>query len=91
MPIIYCTDIASEADLQVYRAMVRSEAALVVFETQNRWDATTAPIWAYTDIASDADHVVFICDNPWDAHLIIYGTDIRSDAGWQNADKQHLL
>jgi Tol biopolymer transport system component len=91
MPKLFKTDIAAEANLKVFVTDIRSEADLVVFETTSQWDATSAQVWCYTDIQSDADKIVFFADSQWDADIIIYKTDIQSDAGWQNSGKSDLL
>lgn len=91
MPVLYRTDIASEADLKVYVTDIRSEADLVVFETENHWDATAQEVWSYTDIRGEAQKVVHFTSDSWDADLKIFRTDIQSDAGWNDPGKSGLL
>lgn len=91
MPKLFRTDIASEADLKVFVTDIRSEADLVVYETTSQWEATEPQIWCYTDIRGEADKVVHFSDAQWDADLIIFKTDIQSDAGWLNSAKSGLL
>lgn len=91
MPVLYRTDIASEADLRVFVTDIRSEADLVVFETTSNWEATEPAVWAYTDIRGEADRVVHFTGDRWDADLSIYRTDIQSDAGWNDTAKSSLL
>ena len=91
MPVLYRTDIASEADLRVFVTDIRSEADLVVFETTSNWEATEPAVWAYTDIRGEADRVVHFTGDRWDADLCIFRTDIQSDAGWNDNSKSSLL
>jgi len=46
---------------------------------------------ASTNIQSEADKTVYFTAAQWDADLIIYKTDIPSDAGWVNSAKSGLL
>ena len=91
MPKLFKTDIASDADLTVYVTDIRSEADLVVYETTSEWEATEAAVWCYTDIRTDADKVVHFADGAWNAQLVIFKTDVKSDAGWQNSGKSDLI
>jgi len=91
MPVLYKTDIASDADLQVCFISIRAEADLVVFESSSAWEATESHIWCYTDIRSEANRVVYVTDSPFEADLLVFRTDIQSDAGWQNSSKSGLL
>ncbi len=91
MPKLFKTDIASSADLKVFVADIRSEADLVIHETTDMWAATVAPVWCYTDIQSEADKTVCFVSSQWEADLIVFRTDIASDAGWQNDGKSGLL
>jgi hypothetical protein len=91
MPKLFKTTISSEADLKVFVTDIRSEADLVVYETTNQWEATESPIWCYTDIQGEADKVVYFTDGQWDADIIIFKTDVQSDAGWQNSSKADKL
>ncbi len=91
MPKLFKTDIASSADLKVFVTDIRSEADLVIFETTDMWAATESPIWCYTDIQGEADKTVCFVSSQWDADLVIYKTDVQSDAGWNNNDKAGLL
>ncbi|HNY92785.1 MAG TPA: DUF6150 family protein [bacterium] len=91
MPVLYKTDIASDADLQVCFISIRAEADLVVFESSSAWEATESHIWCYTDIRSEANRVVYVTDSPFEADLLVFRTDIQSDAGWQNSGKSGLL
>lgn len=91
MPVLYRTDIESEADLKVFVTDVRSEAHLVVYETESRWEATVPEIWCYTDIRTEADRVVFFTDSEWNADLKIHRTDIQSDAGWLDHSRTGLI
>jgi len=79
---LFQTDIASEANLKVFVTDIRSEAELIVYETTDQWLATESPIWCYTDIQSDADKIVYFTQAQWDADLVVYKTDVQSDAGW---------
>jgi hypothetical protein len=78
MPRLFKTDIASEANLKV-------------FVTANAWDATESAIWCYTDVQSEADRIVYFAGSQWDADLVIFRTDVQSDAGWINTAKSSLL
>ena len=91
MPKLFVTDIASVADLKACVTDVRSEADLIVYETTDEWAATESPIWCYTDIQSEADKTIYFADSPFDADLIVFKTDVQSDAGWANSAKSHLL
>ena len=91
MPILYKTDIASDADLKVFVTDIRSDADLVMYETTSNWEATVGHIWCYTDIRSEAAKVVYFTDSQWDADIKVFKTDIQSDAEWLNSDKQSLL
>lgn len=91
MPKIFITDIESDAELKVFVAEIRPEAHLVVFETTSQWEATEPQIWCYTDIRSEADKVVCFTGGAWNADLVIYRTDIQSDAGWQDSSREGLL
>ncbi|MBN1316573.1 MAG: hypothetical protein JXA42_13940 [Anaerolineales bacterium] len=91
MPILFKTDIASEADLKVFVAGIRSEADLVVYETTDRWMATDDAIWCYTNIQGEADKIVYFVSAQWEADLIVFKTDIQSDAGWADSAKAGLL
>lgn len=91
MPVLYKTDIASEADLKVFVTDIRNEADVVIYETTSQWDATESHIWCYTDIRNEAAKVVYFTDSQWDADIKVYKTDIQSDAEWLNSDKQSLL
>lgn len=91
MPVLFKTDIGSDADLKVFVTDIRSDADLVVFETTNQWEATEGPIWCYTDIRSEAAKVVFFTTGQWEADLVIFKTDIQSDAEWLNSEKAGLF
>lgn len=91
MPKFFKTDIESEADLRVTVTQIRSEAHLVVYETENQWEATDQPVWYYTDVRSEADKVVFFTESTWNADLVIFLTDIKSDAGWLDSGKDDLI
>ena len=91
MPVMYRTDIESEADLKVFVTDIRSEADIVVFETTDSWSATEPQIWCYTDIRGEAGRIVFFTDGQWDADLTVFLTDIQSDAGWNDTSKSGLL
>jgi hypothetical protein len=91
MPKLFKTDVASDADLRVAVADVRSEADLIVFETVDAWAATEPGIWTYTDVRSEADKVICFVDAPWDADLVIFRTEIQPEAGWQSGRKAGLF
>lgn len=91
MPVLYKTDIASDADLKVCLTDIRSEADLIVFESSSPWEATEAQIWCFTEIRSEAAKAVYITDSAFEADLIVFRTDIQSDAGWQNSGKAGVL
>jgi hypothetical protein len=76
---------------KLHKTDIRSEADLIVYETQNQWEATEGPIWWYTDIQSEADKSVYFAEAKWDADIIVHKTDIQSDAGWVNSSKVGLL
>jgi hypothetical protein len=88
---LFQTDIASEANLKVFVTDIRSEAELIVYETTDQWLATESPIWCYTDVQSDADKIVYFTQAQWDADLVVYKTDVQSDAGWVDSTKSSLL
>jgi len=75
----------------VFVTDIRSEADLIVYETTDQWAATEGSIWCYTDIQSEADKKVYFTDAQWDANLVIYKTDVQSDAGWVDSTKSGLL
>jgi len=91
MPKLYKTDIESDADLKIHVTDIRSEAHLIVFETQSAWEATAPQIWCYSQIRSDADKVVFFTDGAWNADIVVFITDVQSDACWQDSSKEGLL
>ena len=91
MPKMFKTDIASEADVKVFVTDIRSEADLVVYETTDQWAATESTVWCYTDTQSEADKVVYFTGGQWEADVVIYRTDIQSDAEWVNSGKESLL
>ena len=91
MPKLFRTDIESEADLKVHVADIRSEADLVIFETTSAWEATEPQIWCYTDIRGEADKVVCFVSDRWNADLVVFRTDIQSDAGWNDSSKSGVL
>ncbi|MBU0493472.1 MAG: hypothetical protein KKA73_16410 [Chloroflexi bacterium] len=91
MPKLFVTDIASAADLKAFVTDIRSEADLIVYETADEWAATESPIWCYTNIQGEADKTVCFVNSAFDADLIIFKTDVQSDAGWSNSAKSHLL
>ena len=91
MPKLFKTDIASDADLKVFVTDVRSEADVVVYETSDAWAATESTVWCYTDIRTEADKVVHFTSDKWDADLVIFKTDIQSDAEWLNSGKAGIL
>lgn len=91
MPILFKTDIASDADLKVYVTDIRSDADLVVYETTSQWEASGSPVWYYTSIRADAAKTVYFTSSKWEAELIIFRTSVQSDAAWINSSKSHLL
>ena len=91
MPKLFKTDIQSEANIKVFTCDIRSDADIIVFETQSEWEATEKQIWCYTNIQSDADKIVFFTSGPWDADIVIFKTDIQSDAEVINSSKSDLL
>jgi hypothetical protein len=91
MPKLFRTDIASEADLKVFVTDIRPEAHLIVYETTDEWIATEDPIWCYTDVRSMASRSVYFTSSPLEADLIIFKTDVPSDAGWADSTKSDLL
>lgn len=88
---MFITDIESDADLKVFVADIRSEAHLVVYETDSEWEATEQQIWAYTTIRSEADKVIYLTDGAWNADIVIFKTDIQSDAEWLDNSKAGIL
>jgi hypothetical protein len=91
MPVLYKTDISSDADLKVCFTDIRPEADLVIFESSSPWEAAEAPIWCYTDIRGEAAKAIYITGSAFEADLIVFKTDVQSDAGWQNGAKSGLL
>ena len=91
MPVLYRTDIASEADIKVFRTDIRSEADLVIFETSSSWEAEAPLIWCYTDIQSEAGLLVHFTSDSWDADLKVFITDIQSDVQWLDPSRSNLL
>jgi len=91
MPVLYKTDIASEADVKIHFTTIRSEADVVIFETTSQWEATSGAIWCYTDIRGEAAKTITITDSAWEADLIAFKTDVQSDAQWLNSGKSGLL
>lgn len=91
MPIVFKTDIGSEADLKVFVTDTRFDADLVAFETTDAWAATAATNWCYTTIRGEAHKVVHFVNARWEADLAVFWTDIQSDAGWVAGGKEHLL
>jgi hypothetical protein len=64
---------------------------LVVYETASPWEATEPGIWCYVDVRGDADRVVCFTEGGFDADLVVFRTDVQSDAGWLNSDHSGLL
>lgn len=91
MPILFETDIAAEADVKVYVTDIRSEADAVIYETTDPWAATESQVWCYTDIRGEASKVVYFAGSAWEADLVIFRTDIQSDAEWVNGGKAGLV
>lgn len=91
MPVLYKTDIASDADVKVFVTDIRSEADLIAFETTDTWAATEPQIWCYTDIRSDASKAICLVEIAFDADIVVFFTDVQSDACWVNNDKTGLL
>ena len=91
MTKVYRVDCSAEAELKVFVTDIRMDADLIVFETNDMWEATEPGVWWYTDIMSEADCVVCFTKSPWDADLIIYKTRIQPDSGWVNGAKTNLL
>lgn len=91
MPILFKTDIASDADLKVYVTDIRSDADLAIYETTSQWEASSSEIWYYTSIRSEAKKAVHFTSSKWDADLVVFRTNIQSDAGWINSGKSHLI
>lgn len=91
MPKLFKTDIHSEADIKVFISTIGSEAHLIVFETQSQWEATVPQIWCYTTVKSEANKTVFFVDGAWDADMVIFKTDIQSDAEVVDGSKANLL
>jgi len=91
MPKFFATDIESDADLRVHITSIRSEAHLVIYETTSQWEATEPQIWTFVDIRSDADKVVYFSDGAWNADIVVFKTDIVSDAGWLDSSKEGLF
>jgi hypothetical protein len=91
MPLLFKTDVSSEADVKVFVTDIRGEADLVVYETAEQWAATESWIWCYTDIRSEADKTMYFASDRWGAEMVIFKTDIQSDAGWTKEEKPGLL
>ncbi len=91
MPKLFKTDSASAANVKVFVTDIRSEADLVMYESTDQWAATESQVWCYTDIQSEADKTVYFTTSRWEADLIVYKTDVQSDAGWVNGEKATLL
>ena len=79
------------ADIKVFITTVRGEADLIVFETTSPWEATEPGIWCYVDVRGEAERVAHFTEAQWNADLVVFRTDVISDAGWQNADRSGLL
>ncbi len=91
MPRMYRTDAPSDADVRVYFVSSVHEADVVVFETDDQWDADQDYVWFYTGVRSDADKVVYVADSPWAAELLVYRADFRYEVEWRDPGKAHLL
>ena len=91
MPVLYKTDIPSDADLKICFTDIRSEADLIVFESASPWEAAEPQIWCYTDIRSEAAKAICLTDSVFDADLVVFKTDVQSDAGWQNSAKAGMI
>lgn len=91
MPILFKTDIASDADLKVHVTDIRSDADLAIYETSSQWEASGAAVWYYTGIRTEAARAVYFTSSKWDADLVVFRTTAQSDAGWINASKSGLL
>ncbi len=91
MPLLYKTDIVSDADVKVFVTDIRSEADLIAYKTSDAWAATESQIWCYTDIRSEANKAVCFVDMAFEADIVVFITDIQSDACWVNSGKSGLL
>lgn len=91
MPILHRTDLPAEADIRVYLTAIQPEADVVFFAAGNRWEAATTSVWYWTDVGSEASKIVCFVASQWEADLTAYQTDVATEAGWQNADKEALL
>ena len=91
MPILFKTDIASDADLKVYVTDIRSDADLAIYETTSQWEVSSSVVWYYSSIRSEAKKAVYFASSKWDADLIIFRTQVQSDAAWINSGKSHLI
>ena len=87
MPKLFATDIPAEAQLKYCVTGIRSDAHAVIHQTTDQWAATDPLVWFWTDIRSEADKLACKVDSAFDADIVVYFTDIASDAEWLDGSK----
>ena len=87
---IYQADSRSQASVVVYVTDNRSQADLVVYESSSLPYGNEG-LWFFTDNRARAKNYVYFVSNRSQADLVIYMTNNRSQAGWINSSKKHLI
>ena len=89
---LFTVDYASDSDFKVIVVEHASQADIKVYleEVVSQVQGNRG-IWHFTNIRSDADKKVLFVKYQSQADLKIYFVEYRSQAGWINENKKHLL
>lgn len=80
------------ADLKVCEVTTPSRADLIVYVTDREYQAAgNEGNWMFVDREYRADFKIFWVDREYRADLKVYFTNNRSQAGWRDTGKKHLL
>ena len=89
---IFVVENASQADVKIMTVDYLSQADVSVYKEEIVSQVKgNRGIWHFTDIQSEADKKVMFVEFASQADLKVYFVDYRSQAGWVNKKKAHLL
>ena len=78
---------SKSSSIKVYVTLKRLEAHLIVYRTQDRYEAKGKDhIWFYSDDRNNSTNISFV-DNTLEADVIVCYTDSRLEAKWSKPNK----
>lgn len=90
--VVYKTQFVEDANVKVYVTQYKQEADVVVFKTPFIHNADgNSGCWYFTPYQGEANKRIFFMPSKDNSNLIIYWTNNKDEAGWQNKKKKYLM